>query len=136
MADQALEILIKLLSDTKGAEAVQAALDKTRASAEDITTHLPEGAEAWQKYKGVLNQTAQESGNLKAAQEVLSSVVQKLKLPLHELTPLLKDFADPCQTRNRRARTRLGDLEQTGGRRVQRQWPGCNSRTSPRRLLI
>ncbi len=96
-SDQSLEILIKLLSDTKGAEAVQTALDKAKASTEDLTTHLPEGSEAWEKYKGILNQTAQESENLKSGQEVLKLALEKLKLPLHELAPLVMDFGNPAK---------------------------------------
>lgn len=56
-ADQALKVFIEFgVLNQDQAEAASAALGRVKASAESLTTHLPEGAAAYQKYKGVLEE--------------------------------------------------------------------------------
>jgi hypothetical protein len=65
MADnnQDFKINIVTSADVSGFKQASAASEELKQSTEDITTHLPEGAEAWSKYKNVLGQTS-EGGKL------------------------------------------------------------------------
>lgn len=73
----------------KAAEQAGEKLDKTRQSVEEMTTHLPEGAESFQKYKGVLGETSHESDKLEASHRALHLALEKLGLPARELGEIL-----------------------------------------------
>ena len=57
--NQDFKINIVTSADVSGFKQASAASEELKQSTEDITTHLPEGAEAWSKYKSVLGQTSE-----------------------------------------------------------------------------
>lgn len=94
-SDMVLSILIEFGLKEDAAKQAVARLEEIKDKSEDMNTHVPEGAEAWKKYKNILNQTSEEAGHLHANHRLLHFAMKEMGAELPGLGILLRGLFNP-----------------------------------------
>lgn len=80
MADQEFKIKIISEADNTGFKSSSAAAGNLDSEVKNITTHLPDGAESWRKYKNVLAETEEGLGSAQMRGEALRQTLMSFGL--------------------------------------------------------